>query len=253
MMKLSKNHKFYTASLIRKVMKLTVLSILVLSLLLLYTSLSTISAILKQWPKLTCQDMKMLTQGQNARVSIIDVSKADQNEIFSVQDILRKDPLSSDITLEYKLLEISEIHHDIGSVLQIKDIKFFTYNCNSLHSHLRDSSTKVDKAEEDEEPLRSIILFALLCLHLAAPFSPRCFVLSVSLISVQLAFSSISGADSLVQPLLCPIYIASYITAIPVPPCTITNTSSAQLSSFQHLITQTQRLQAKSVPDCSTQ
>ncbi|KKZ63080.1 hypothetical protein EMCG_02581 [[Emmonsia] crescens] len=112
---------------------------------------------------------RMLTQGQNARVSIIDVSKVDQNGIFSAQDILRKDPLSTDITPGYcgwsewliwgeipessivctiaepELLEIAEIHPDIGSVLQIKDIKSFTYNRGPLHQRLKNSPTKLDK------------------------------------------------------------------------------------------------------------
>ncbi|KLJ12117.1 hypothetical protein EMPG_12762 [Blastomyces silverae] len=113
---------------------------------------------------------RMLTKGQNSRVSIIDASKLDQNGIFSAQDILSKDPLSSDITPGYcgwsewliwreipessivctitqsELLEIAETHHDIGSILQIKDIASFTYNRKPLHRKLRDSPTKFNNA-----------------------------------------------------------------------------------------------------------
>ncbi|EGE84937.1 hypothetical protein, variant [Blastomyces dermatitidis ATCC 18188] len=113
---------------------------------------------------------RMLTKGQNSRVSIIDASKLDQNGIFSAQYILSKEPLSSDITPGYygwsewliwreipessivctitqsELLEIAELHHDIGSILQIKDIASFTYNRNPLHCKLRDSPTKFNNA-----------------------------------------------------------------------------------------------------------
>ncbi|PGH02364.1 hypothetical protein GX51_04672 [Blastomyces parvus] len=113
---------------------------------------------------------RMLTKGQNSRVSIIDASKLQQNGIFSAQDILSKDPLSSDITPGYcgwsewliwreipessivctitrsDLLNIAEIHHDIGSILQIKDIMSFTYNRKPLHHKLRASPTKFNNA-----------------------------------------------------------------------------------------------------------
>ncbi|OAX82212.1 hypothetical protein ACJ72_03433 [Emergomyces africanus] len=112
---------------------------------------------------------KMLTKNQNAYVSIIDVSKLDQSMIFSAEDILGNNPLSSDITRGYfgwsewliwreipepsvvctiaesKFLEIAKLHSDIGSVLQVADIKSFTYNRRPLHSLLRNSPTKLDK------------------------------------------------------------------------------------------------------------
>ncbi|EER42665.1 conserved hypothetical protein [Histoplasma capsulatum H143] len=113
---------------------------------------------------------RMLTRSQNSGVSIVDASKLDQNGIFSAGNILRKDPLSSDITPGYsgwsewliwkeipescivctitesELLAIAEMHHDIGSLLQIQDIKSFKYNRKPLHRKLRNSSTKFDKA-----------------------------------------------------------------------------------------------------------
>ncbi|OJD18123.1 hypothetical protein AJ78_01841 [Emergomyces pasteurianus Ep9510] len=110
---------------------------------------------------------RMLTKSQSANVSIIDASQLNQNMIFSAADILRKYPLSSDITARYfgwsewliwreipessivctiaesELLEIAKAHDDISSVLQIADIT--SYKTHALHSRLKKSPTKLDK------------------------------------------------------------------------------------------------------------
>ncbi|PGH13560.1 hypothetical protein AJ79_03553 [Helicocarpus griseus UAMH5409] len=114
---------------------------------------------------------KLLTQGKDAKMSIIDASKLDQRGLFSAQEILYKDPLGTDITpgycgwaewlvwgsipeeaivctiSEFRLLEIANVYPDIESVLQVKMIRMFPLNRSELKKHLWKTPTKIDRPD----------------------------------------------------------------------------------------------------------